>query len=303
MNGLDLAIGRGVRRLGLPVTPLYHLLRARRILAHPVSYVRRRRRARTLVRQTPRRGFIPRDTGHAVLEPGTLPGVEAVVAACQRLFAERRDRDTSGGAKPFYANILKQEDLIENPELLEFALGDELNEIVTDYLGTLPRLSALGLQYSPVNETTTSSQRFHIDGDDFHQIKCFINIFDVAADDGPLSFLPAATSRRVRAGLGHGWRDGRLADDDVFRLCRADDLVTLTGTAGTGVLLDTSTCLHFGSRSRREPRVTLMCQYTPCPNLETESWRYDQDGSVLVRFPLERYADHPLKRALLRDVV
>ena len=106
MNGLDLAIGRGVRRLGLPVTSLYHLFRVRRILAHPVSYIRRRR-AHPPVRQTP----------------------------------------------------------------------------------------------------------------------------------------------------------------------------------------------------RREPRVTLTCQYTPCPNLETETWRYDRDGAVLVRFPDERYADNPLKRALLRDVV
>ena len=54
---------------------------------------------------------------------------------------------------------------------------------------------------------------------------------------------------------------------------------------------------------RREPRVTLMCRYTPCPNLETGTWRYDRDGAVLVCFPDERYADNPMKRALLRDVV
>jgi hypothetical protein len=46
-----------------------------------------------------------------------------------------------------------------------------------------------------------------------------------------------------------------------------------------------------------------MCQYSPCPNLETDLWRFEQEGSVLVRFPTERYADDSLKRAVLSEVM
>ena len=301
IHQLDLAVGRGVRRLGIPVEHLYRLLKLRRIFAHPMSYMRRRRRSRRVLRDAAHRGVICPQTGFAALAPNALPKTDTVVEVCQRLFSERHGPDTSGAPKPFYANLLDEQDLLTNPEILEFALDDKVIEIVTDYLGALPRLSALGLQYSPVNDTTLSSQMFHVDGDDFHQVKCFINIFEVGPDDGPLSFLPADTSKTVCAALRHGWRAGRLTDEQVFGKCEEDMLVAVTGPPGSGVLLDTSACLHFGSRARRRPRLTLMCQYSPCPNLETDLWRFEQDGSVLVRFPTERYADDSLKRAVLRE--
>ena len=303
IHQIDLAVGRSVRRLGLRVEHLYRLLKLRRILAHPISYVRRRLCARRVLRDTAHRGVISRKTGYAPFAPKALPQTDSVVEACQRLFSERHGSDTSGAPKPFYANLLDEQDLLTKPEILEFALDDQIIEIVTDYLGTLPRLSALGLQYSPINETTVSSQMFHVDGDDFHQIKCFINVLDVGPEDGPLSFFPADTSKRVRAALRHGWRAGRLTDKEVFGECEEEELVAVTGPAGSGVLLDTSACLHFGSRARRRPRLTLMCQYAPCPNLETDLWRFEQEGSVLVRFPTERYADHPLKHAVLSELM
>ena len=303
IHRIDLAVGRGVRRLNVPVTYLYWLLKMRRILAHPISYLRRRIYGRRVLRTTTHRGVISRRTGFVPLAPNALPKTDAVVEVCQRLFSERQGPDTSSAPKPFYSNLMDEHDLVSNPEILEFALDDQIIEIVTDYLGALPRLSALGLQYSPVNETTVSSQMFHLDGDDFHQVKCFINILDVGPEDGPLSLIPADTSKRVRTALRHGWRAGRLTDEEVFGECDEDELVAVTGLAGSGALLDTSACLHFGSRARRQPRLTLMCQYTPCPNLETDLWRFVQEGSVLVKFPVERYADDPLKHAVLSELM
>ena len=303
IHQIDLAVGRSVRRLRIPVAYLYWLLKVRRILAHPISYLRRRICGWRVLRSATHRGIIPRQTGFAPVAINALPKTEAVVEVCQRLFSERQGPNTSSSPKPFYSNLLNEHDLVTNPEILEFALGDQIIEIVTDYLGALPRLSALGLQYSPVNETTVSSQMFHVDGDDFHQVKCFINILDVGPEDGPLSVIAADTSKKVRAVLGHGWRAGRLTDEEVFRECDEDELVMVTGPAGSGAFLDTSACLHFGSRARRRPRLTLMCQYTPCPNLETDLWRFEQEGSVLVRFPVERYAGDPLRHAVLSELM
>ena len=89
IHQLDLAVGRGVRRLGMPVALLYRLLKLRRIFAHPMSYMRRRRRSRRVLRDAGHRGVICRQKGFAALAPNALPKTDMVVEVCQRIFAER----------------------------------------------------------------------------------------------------------------------------------------------------------------------------------------------------------------------
>ena len=298
-------IGRVLGRLRLPVKPAHQLVKGLRILGQPRNYIRRRLQARTLIGNSPWGSFIDRSKGYALFGHDTIPDAERVVAVCRDIYENhRRQFDAEAAephaAKPFLYNVLDEKWLDEHPELLDFVISDPVALAVTGYLGTIPLLRGMGIYVSPRNDTSVSSQMFHTDYDDFQQVKCFINIVDVQESDGPFTFVPADTSTMIRAELGHGWRDRRLTDEEVLRYCSPADILKLIGLAGSGGMVDTSRCLHFGSRARTAPRVVFMFQYTSYPNVAFDhSERSSREGRPVYNFPGGRVAGNPLKQALL----
>jgi hypothetical protein len=161
-------------------------------------------------------------------------------------------------------------------------------------------LHAIGLYVSPVNDSTKSSQMFHLDGQDFRQLKCFVNIHSVGDADGPFSFLPADLSDQVAAALGHHWGDGRLEDKDIHSVTEEANVISLTGPPGTTALVDTCRCLHFGSRARENARIVFMFQYTPWPDARVD--KTDKDfgpGFSLIDIPRTRGHGDTLRRLVL----
>ena len=179
----------------------------------------------------------------------------------------RRSRPSSCQRKQsFYRHLLKDEDLRRNPDLVEFALSEQMLGPVTQYLGMVPYLTRVDLVYSVSRGTDEKieSQLFHLDHEGLQQVKYFIYVYDVDEPEGPFTFLPADTSFRVvndvrtwrkRHGGGRDVESRRYLDDEITAVNAAQDIVTVKGPAGSGVAVDTSRCLHLGSRvqSRRVP--------------------------------------------------
>jgi hypothetical protein len=101
-------------------------------------------------------------------------------------------------------------------------------------------------------------------------VKYFIYVYDVGEPEGPFTFLPADTSFRVVNDVRawrkrHGTGDvesRRYLDNEITAVNAAQDIVTVQGPAGAGVAVDTSRCLHLGSRIRPGAfRLVLYLQY------------------------------------------
>ena len=91
---------------------------------------------------------------------------------------------------------------------------------------------------------------FHSDWEDVRQVKLFVNCSAVERENGPLTAVTADASRRVKDEVGYryGGAHFRLADAEVVPRLSDEELVPFTGPPGTMTFIDTSTCLHFGSR-------------------------------------------------------
>lgn len=267
----------------LPVKPIYQVLKAARIARRPSEFIGRRRAAHQILDGSAWRDFIPPDQGFRVTDASELPGVDEVVAAGRAAVDryEQRLAEMERPVKTFFANILTADDLTKFPALMDFALSPPLVEAATGYLGMLPRLNGIGVYVSPANDSQVRSQLYHVDYADFAQVKCFVNINDVGAENGPFTFIAADRSHEIRVANGHGYRSSNLPD---ARIGNAEPR-TLTGPAGTTGLVDTSNCLHFGSRVRCGRRVVFMCQYTtwPRPTLTTDKGAVD--GRPVFDFP------------------
>jgi len=231
--------------------------------------------------------------GWATVGPANFTGLDRVMDSCQAIFERKLAQDrgpqrSTGDSKDllekrkFLRNLLLDDDIREHPEFLDFALSDEALGIATRYLGVVPYLNRIDLLYSTPREADDliKSQLFHVDPEGLRQVKFFINVFDVGEAEGPFTFIPADASQRILGDIRRLRRAngqphvGRYTDEEVEAVGGAEAIVSLEGPRGSGVAIDTSKCLHLGSRVRPGAfRLVFYVQY--CSTREVHGNRFD----------------------------
>ncbi len=253
------------KKLHLPRAWVHPLLSGAKHLASPAEVRLRRELAQSLDPSLAAGGIggIPEERGFLLPATGAIPGMDAAVARSVELFEERRAHETgrvfNASKGGFLLSVLSGDDFAAHPELLRFMVGRPLLDAVSAYFGAVPLLAGAVIWWSPPNQSATSSQLYHLDNEDARQVKVFVNLFDTTPDHGPFTFLPADASRAAQSALREG--RGRLGDDEVARLGGLAEQRSLVGPAGTAGLIDTSRCLHYGSRANREGRLVLVFQF------------------------------------------
>ena len=215
---------------------------------------------------------LDRRDGYAMLSPGSVANTDEIIALSLSLFEEKQRQMAAAGSSTskkwaFLRSILTNQDLARNPKLVDFALSDSLLALVTNYLGTIPHLNRIDLLYS-VNhggEEAISSQIYHLDPEGTRQAKLFMNLRDVGPEEGPFTFIPASeTTRIVNAIKKRRLEDtqmaaGRYSDDELAAVGGLEKAISVDGPRGSAALVDTSRCLHFGSRVK--PGTYRLCLY------------------------------------------
>ena len=152
---------------------------------------------------------------------------------------------------------------LENP-IMKLALSDSLVDAATKYLGFLPILSEIRVWYSPNDsQKSEGSQLYHLDYADINQVKAFLPIEDIDENTGPLTFVSASNSKKICDNINYKLTNDeiRVPDEVVKRYITENDEIKATGSPGDIVFVDTSACLHYGSRGATKPRKILMIQY------------------------------------------
>ncbi|HZM94617.1 MAG TPA: hypothetical protein VFB92_14400 [Vicinamibacterales bacterium] len=234
--------------------------------------------------------FIDPRTGYSLLSLNTKSELGHVLPTCRQLFefkkedigerlsgienwsAERREKFLAR-KRSFLRYLLDDEDLLQHPEIVDFALSDRLLGAATRYLGMVPYLSRVDLMYSLPRGSgdNIASQLFHLDHEGVTQVKAFVHLFDVGDREGPFTFIPADATMRIvndirrlrkRRGSHHDVELRRYSDEEIAAVDGTKDIVTVKGPTGTGVAVDTSRCLHLGSRVDEGAfRLCLYLQY------------------------------------------
>ena len=221
------------------------------------------------------------DAGYRLFEPNELPGTAELVAECRKLFDEYKSSDKlarrmSEVAKPFLVQVTDSAiELMNRKPIREFLLSDAVINTAIGYMGRVPILSEVQLLWSPVNETSVKSQQYHFDTEDYRQLKIFVNIEDVTNESGPLTLVSSRQSEQIKALTGYGGgRRTRLTDELVEANLGKGEQVSVTGLAGSGIVCDTSRCLHFGSRGNKRERLVLLIQFMDffAPKVEPVDW-------------------------------
>ena len=222
--------------------------------------------------------------GYALTSVERFENFDAVVAASRVLFErkrkaiaeemagfsswdERKQRKYLKRKTKFLRNLLNDTDLRRNPVLVDFALSDSVLGMATGYLGAIPYLCRVDIVYSTPREAddNIASQLFHVDPEGLTQVKFFIHLHEVGEPEGPFTFIPADETTRILAAIRALRRQqgkphvGRYLDEEIDAVGGTNSIVRLKGPTGAGVAIDTSRCLHMGSRV--EPGAFRLCLY------------------------------------------
>lgn len=252
------------KQLKIPQAMLQPFLSAARIAGSPSQYFLRKKLAKEILADSSQRLKIPQTAGYQFFAQDDLPGIGDIVQYCTSIFEDLRGKHSldvfeSNPKKKYFNVLLEGTELCEHPELLRRVIARPILDAVTSYLGAVPRLSGAMLVWSPPNTTARSSQLFHFDYEDLTQLKMFINIFDTTEEQGPLTFLPADISVQVQKSIGRIL--GRVSDERVFQAGGQNHDLKLVGPRGSGAFLDTSRCLHYGSRMNKKARLIFIVQF------------------------------------------
>jgi hypothetical protein len=277
---------------------LYRTLKAFKYLQSPRAYLQRLVAAQFYDVPENRRGYVSADLCSRVVPPNALPGMEKVVALSRKICSEKKHtRQFEPDNKDYLINIFDDADLVTHKEIIDFAVSDDVLQIIVDYFGTVPRLRDLYYWVTPVNTSLQESQLFHLDRTDTKELKLFILVEDADEGTGPTTYVAANETRRVRMSM---FRRMTRIDDDVLKSCL--DLTafqSLIGPAGTAAFVDTSHCFHCGARARTRDRHILVYQFTTFKYpLRDDDFRAGNKENAMAA-ALQRHAGDELREMVL----
>lgn len=257
---------------------------------------------------------IPMQDGWAIDRSMSLPYLHEMLAEADWIIAERRSARTrkSSRYRSYFQNIWRDRDATRFPAFLNFITSSDLLAVVCHYLQTIPALSTTlppGIRLVESNAAfddqpaiNKDSQLFHTDYYSSPNVYVLVLLADTTFEHGPWTFLPRSTSDRVKHELGY-WKRGkgyRLTDEEVESVADRTDLIEFSAPRGPVLFIDSSACMHFGSRNSVKPRFQLMLGYsgvcrTDFSELMIKPKRYPVRSSdaLLRQLILDRYRRAP----------
>ena len=167
-------------------------------------------------------------------------------------------------SKIYLQSCINRNEFFKDDPLISLALSDWIVSKASSYLNMIPIVGSIQVWYSP-NESKIEegSQFFHLDYADVNQCKVFINLDTIDEDSGPLTFVPKEKSEKITKSINYKLsnKDIRISDDVVLKHCDKKEWIKSTGEKGDILMVDSSRCIHFGSRAASKPRRILMIQY------------------------------------------
>ena len=256
-------------------TPAAKAIKAARRAGSRSEVAERRALAKTL-RRTPETSAVAanlRRDGYsrvdALLEPESLAALDR--AARPKIGSRPAGTSGFGGHKSFMEHLLDGDmvdgSLPTQSPFARFALQEPVLAALAEHYGELPMFDYVSLIHSgPSEETLKFSQLWHRDYDDTRVVKLFVYLTDVTQADGPFTFVPGPQSDRV--GFS---RHSHRSDAEIGRLVDLDGAVRMTGPRLTAFLVETSRCLHMGSRvAPGHERLMYMASFISAPRIFPE---------------------------------
>jgi hypothetical protein len=173
-------------------------------------------------------------------------------------------------------------------ELLKnFFFLNNLYEDISNYIGFKPILMDMQIMHSYKNNffLEDSAQLFHSDYEDNKSVKIFINLDDVSYENGPFTFIDKKDSELVAKTYNYSksYKKRRLDDELIENLVHRNNFKNNVGEKYKGLVIDSTACLHYGSRLISGQRKLLQLYLVSpfCFNFDRSFYRFLKNNASL----------------------
>jgi hypothetical protein len=145
--------------------------------------------------------------------------------------------------------------------LKNFTKQKKIIKIIEEYYNTKPNFHGVSILYSPAIKSYNKfikSQLFHFDkNEDNNLIKVFIPLSTITYENGPFTYLNKIESKLFKNDKS------KIEDTIVFKKIKTKAKInTFLGKPGDILIINTSECLHCGSRDIKKYRLVLLLVFT-----------------------------------------
>ena len=271
---LSLIFERLSKKIGYPNFASYANTNLRKLLNFK-TIIKRKSIAKCIIKKH-KGPFISKSEGYLLFGKNYVPNLENLISASNKILDKKGRanlknwylKKRSSKSKDFFFNVLEEIDVLDNPELMNFVLSDEILGCAIEYFGFVPQLSSLGLFVSPENhslEKLRGSQQYHLDGEHQH-LKCYVYLSDVTPESGAFTFIPKNKSNELRDMNGGFLKSSGNENEKLLEEYDKNYSIQILGEPGNGGFIDTSSCLHYGSRCTVGDRIVFMFHYSAFAN-------------------------------------
>ena len=162
-----------------------------------------------------------------------------------------------------------------NSRVFSFLTSNYLINRVSSYLGCIPLLIYSSVWFSDNQEKFEgSSQEYHLDHEDYRQVKGFLYLENIDENNGAMSLFSPDISKKIIKKLNYNTSPNKKrVSDDIFSKYESEKIIC-NGKKGTLYLVDTSKGFHCGARKSLKSRLLLTFQFiSPWANYLEWNWK------------------------------
>lgn len=207
-----------------------------------------------------------------------------LIDCVNKLFVEKKK---STGNKQFDTYDISYDLFQNNLDLLKNFFSLELFDEIGNYIKFKPILYSINIMHSYKKNffLEDSAQLFHSDYEDNRSIKLFINLDEVREENGPFTFIDRKNTELVSEAYNYSksYKERRLKDSFIDAFVKKDDYKNNIGPKNFGLLVDSTACLHYGSRLISGERKLLQIYIVSpfCLNFNKSFYKYLNKNSYL----------------------
>lgn len=215
--------------------------------------------------------------GYQLVDLSGHKTVRKALEQCDRLRSrDDFERGLNQSKKGFLKNFPIDLEQPGNKAILDLVCSPLVLGPIAEYLGGVPVLHRIGISWSPNKTFFGDSQRYHLDREDWRQVKCHVFLEDIDEDSGPLTVIPADKSRKIFEQLRKKgqtkYKFSFFDDAAIYKAMREKSEIPLCGPRGSVAFVDTCNCYHYGSRPAQRDRLVLYLHYASAFSIDLPVW-------------------------------
>jgi len=158
-----------------------------------------------------------------------------------------------------FVNLFKPEDINTKNPIMQYALSRNILDIANDYFHGKFIFDSIQVLHSfERSNAPRESQLWHLDYADKKTLHFILYLSDVLElDDGPFTYIDKNKSNIFK----NCFFINRLRDEDILKKINPEEIRPFLGRKGANIVVDPSSCYHFGSRCKKSSRLCVFVTF------------------------------------------